>query len=99
MQRSEVDISINARPVTLKECHEWLKKHESHTWSHNRKVTSKRPYLAIKYIEFGMDTRDWVVWKITGSGTEEFSVTTHDEFDGTILELLEERLGFNAPEA
>jgi len=46
----------------------------------------------IKYIHPIIDCRDMKVWSIKFRGSmEETNVSTHDEFDGTILELFESK--------
>jgi len=87
----------NAKAVTLSECQKFLKDNYQHTWLHpGFRKELKLDYkctFKIKYIDFQFDTRDWRVWKITGRGlSNEFEVSTHDKFDGTILDLLTKKL-------
>jgi hypothetical protein len=93
---------FHAKPVCMKDCEAFLKKHYRDTWltpwACKKLNLNYETSFKIKYINFHFDTRDWKVWRITGRGLgNDFLVSTHDEFEGTILELLAQKLELNDP--
>lgn len=84
---------ISAKPVSLQELQDWVKANEHRTWYWPRLKKKKTLTLEIKYLNFSLDTRDMDLWRIWVDGSNrEFDCSKHDEFEGTILELLEQKM-------
>lgn len=82
-----------AEAVSLKEFVKWIDKNINRTWNHGPKLRDfgKRT-LEVKYFYPSIDTRDMKVFYINTSGWGDINVSHSEEFDGTILELLEKKL-------
>jgi len=93
-----------AKSVTLKQFSEWLQQIEHRTWSHRWFLPHKFPEIdregkkhtrEVKYfypkMEFSLDTRDWRVFHIQ-TRDPELQANQSDDFEGTILELLETKM-------
>lgn len=84
---------MKAAPVTVKQLADWVEKNKSRTWNWPSIGKGKELTLEMKYIYFSLDTRDMEIWYIrTEGGGHPIEVSDKDEFDGTILDLLEKRL-------
>ena len=80
-----------ARPVSMQELTDWVEKNKHRTWHFEN--FGNGPSLEIKYLDFCLDTRDMKVFTIGVRGLgEDFSCDFREEFDGSILDLLEHKL-------
>lgn len=83
---------ITARPVKLSELALWIETNLHRTW-HFSQWAKPGHLRQIKYLKPNIDTRDMKVWRIEIDGFYDVKdVSTHDEFDGNILQLLEKKL-------
>lgn len=82
------------RGVTIQELTKWLRKNEHRTWAFEN-FGKKGSTLEIKYLDFSIDTRDGMIWRVAirGSGADEVAIRDDNERDKkTILDKLEEGL-------
>ncbi len=92
----ETNSDNKARPVALQELHSWLKENIELTWYLGKLEDGRHGHFrAMKYLDMCLDTRTMSVWKIDIRGG--ITVSTHDDFDGNILELLKERIYIKYP--
>lgn len=84
------------REVTFDELHGWVRKNMHHTWYHGDGPSGFDPgdggSLAMKYINFSLDTRDMKVFRITLSGFGGKDFDFRDGGDGSILDAAQEYL-------
>jgi hypothetical protein len=93
-----------ARPVTLQQLTDWVKKNTCKTWFTGHEDLGNECFMEggfagkpghtplIKYIEPAFDCRDMKVFRIKFRGAmPETVVDFRDEFDGTILDLFESK--------
>lgn len=74
-------------PVTVAELDYWLKRNMNLTWyllGGNRTT-----FGPLKYLDFQVDTRFLHIWRLRARNLE---ISTHDEGQGTLLSVLEDRL-------
>lgn len=84
---------MKAKPVTMQELTDWVKANEHRTWHWPKITNGLKSTMEIKYLSFSLDTRDMEVWSISVEGAgPDYHACDKDEFDGTILELLESKL-------
>lgn len=82
-----------AEPVTMQQLTDWVEKNKHRTWNHDSMFKSKkRSSFEIKYIDFTLDTRDMKVFGIRTRSFADLAVDFREDFDGNILELLEQKL-------
>ena len=89
---------MKSRPVTLQQLQDWVKANEGRTWYWDRLDKAQKLSLEIKYLIFSLDTRDMEVWKISVDGANDIHVRDGEDFDGTILELLDKKLDSKGPD-
>lgn len=82
-----------AKPVTIEQLGAWVKKNEHRTWNiSNWKKGAKQRTFEVKYIDFTLDTRDMKIFRLSTRSFADLEADFREEFDGTILELLEDKL-------
>lgn len=79
-----------ARAVTLVELNDWLEKNKKRTW-HLMEGWKEGSTHEIKYLYPSFDTRDMKIFHIEAQPCD-IHVNFRDEFNGTILDLLENKL-------
>lgn len=80
-----------ARPVALQELHNWLKENIELTWYLGKLEDGRGGrFRAMKYLDMCLDTRTMAVWRI--DIRHDVVVSIHDEYKGSILELLKEKI-------
>ncbi len=82
------DSPMCKRSVTPEQFVEWVRTNEHRTWSHAKGFVPGA-YPRIKYFYPCLDTRDMKIFRITTKSMD-YVVDFRDEFDGNILEQLED---------
>lgn len=77
--------------MTLDEVNQWIKRNTLRTWSFPN-FGKENSTLEIKYFRFNLDTRDMKIFRIEIDGFADKVADFREDFDGTILELLESKL-------
>jgi len=78
----------HAKPITLKELNEWIKKNKKRTWFLKEMPTT----FEVKYLRFSLDTRTMTIFNIQTESFKNLTVDYREKFDGTILDLLDHKL-------
>jgi hypothetical protein len=91
-----------AKEITPAQFMEWVEKNKHRTWhreDHEGNMLHNLPPRTheIKYLRFSLtfnlDTRDMMIFSISSEGmNDDLSADCREEFDGTILDLLEHKL-------
>lgn len=87
-----------AKSITLSQLHKWLNENKHLTWyigdggGFDTKTRSKNGVPFVKYIYPSFDTRTMDVFAIKVSGLNDLTITSSEESDKNLLELLEEKI-------
>lgn len=85
-----------AKAVLLSELVQWVENNKHRTWHREDEngnfIHGLKRSGEVKYFTFQLDTRDMRVYHVTADGFEVTSASEGEEFEGTVLELLEKKL-------
>lgn len=75
--------------VTMQQVTDWIERNKERTW--NVSLKGKRSF-EIKYLDFVLDTRMMLVFRIASRGCVDMEADYREDFKGSILDLLEYKL-------